>query len=137
MRRWLWCLILITAACGQSEIERYGSGWSMGIRPAADEVAGSVARTQALVDSLQSEGYRVIERRQNTFVRDRQSFESRGWTLEGRHPDLGRIRIVIDASTDPLADPPLHLGVRFASPDLQHSARTAFEDRFMTAGRGT
>ena len=55
--------------------------------------------------------------------------------LEGEHPDIGPIRITIDATTDTGADRQLQLGVRFSTYDKAAAARAAFEDRFLALAR--
>lgn len=132
--RYAWVLLL-AAACVESDIERYGSGWSLGIKPRAEQSARAIERSASLVESLRAEGYRVMSEGTGRSTGPGFAWESHSWVLEGEHPDIGPIRITIDATTDTAAERQLQLGVRFSTFEKAAAARAAFEDRFLALAR--
>jgi hypothetical protein len=124
-------LPLLALAGGCTGADSYGSGWSMGIGVRDGEERRALEQTMALVDSLVREGYRLVETRRDSVDDGGRIWISRGWTLQGRHPDIGRHRVVIDATTDSAATHNVAFSVRFRSPEGQNPARDAFEPRLL------
>lgn len=130
-------LLPFLASAGCTGADSYGSGWSMGVGVRSGEERRALEQTMALVDSLVREGYRLVETRRDSVDDGGRIWISRGWTLHGRHPDIGRHRVLIDATTDSAATHNVLLNVRFRSPEGQHPARDAFQPRLLAIAGAT